>query len=509
MTDELPSGWSRAPLADVGTWGSGGTPSRSDAKAYGGDIPWLKIGDLPDGPVVSAEERITEHGLAVSAAKLLPPNTLLIAMYGSIGKLGITTEPCATNQAIAFCKPHAGLNLHYLFYLLMGERHRLLEKGQGGTQLNISQTILKDHEVSIAPSAEQKRIVSKIDELFSRIDEGERALQRVSMLVERYRQSVLKAAVTGELTRAWREKNKDTLEPGSALLARILTARREAWEKAELEKMKTKGITPANDSWKKKYQEPALPETSDLPVLRNGWVWASVDQLCAEFGNGLSKKPAHEPPGEPILRISAVRSLAVDTSDIRYYVPVDCELLDSFYARRGDLLFTRYNGSRELVGVSGVVNSVERVIHPDKLIKARPASPDLLGSDYLAVAVNCGASWRHISSCVKTSAGQHGISGSDIKRTPVPVPPTEEQRQIVDAFALADGKCAETRISCANEMRRSGAARQSVLAAAFVGKLVSQDPADEPSASLLERIAAKSGASTVVPKRGRKKKTTA
>jgi type I restriction enzyme S subunit len=79
----------------------------------------------------------------------------------------------------------------------------------------------------------------------------------------------------------------------------------------------------------------------------------------------------------------------------------------------------------------------------------------------------------------------------------------------VDAFALADGKCAETRISCANEMRRSGAARQSVLAAAFVGKLVSQDPADEPSASLLERIAAKSGASTVVPKRGRKKKTTA
>jgi len=87
----------------------------------------------------------------------------------------------------------------------------------------------------------------------------------------------------------------------------------------------------------------------------------------------------------------------------------------------------------------------------------------------------------------------------------VPVPPTEEQRQIVDAFALADGKCAETRISCAREMRRSGAARQSILAAAFAGELVSQDPADEPAALLLERIAAESGANTITPKRGRKK----
>lgn len=360
-------------------------------------------------------------------------------------------------------------------------------------------------KIPISPEPEQKRIVSKIDELFSRIDEGERALERISKLVERYRQSVLKAAVTGELTRAWREKNKDTPESGEALLARILTARRSAWEKAELSRLKAKGTTPASDSWKKKYQEPVRPQTSGLPSLPDGWAWASVDQLCAEFGNGLSKKPANEPPGEPILRISAVRSLAVDSSDTRYYVPDDREQLDSFYARRGDLLFTRYNGSRELVGVSGVVNSVERVLHPDKLIKARPAAPDLLGSDYLAIAVNCGASWRHISSCVKTSAGQHGISGSDIKRTPVPVPPTEEQRQIVDAFALADGKCAETRISCAREMRRSGAARQSILAAAFAGELVSQDPADEPAALLLERIAAESGANTITPKRGRKK----
>ena len=73
-------------------------------------------------------------------------------------------------------------------------------------------------------------------------------------LVERYRQSVLKAAVTGELTRDWREKNKGKLESGEALLARILKARREAWEKAELDKMKAKGITPANDKWKQKYR---------------------------------------------------------------------------------------------------------------------------------------------------------------------------------------------------------------------------------------------------------------
>jgi len=94
------------------------------------------------------------------------------------------------------------------------------------------------------PSNEQKRIVSKIDELFSSIEDGERALERVRKLVERYRQSVLKAAVTGELTRAWRDRHAGELEFGEALLTRIIEARRKAWEKSELGKMKQRASDP-------------------------------------------------------------------------------------------------------------------------------------------------------------------------------------------------------------------------------------------------------------------------
>ena len=116
----------------------------------------------------------------------------------------------------------------------------------------------------LPPKEEQARIVSKIEELFSSIDEGERALERVRKLVERYRQSVLKAAVTGELTREWREQHAGELESGEALLTRILEARRQAWEQSELAKMEARDIRPANDNWKKKYEAPQGPEINGL-----------------------------------------------------------------------------------------------------------------------------------------------------------------------------------------------------------------------------------------------------
>jgi type I restriction enzyme S subunit len=501
MTDELPSGWSRAPLADVGTWGSGGTPSRSDAKAYGGDIPWLKIGDLPDGPVVSTEERITEHGLAVSAAKLLPPNTLLIAMYGSIGKLGITTEPCATNQAIAFCKPHAGLNLHYLFYLLMGERHRLLEKGQGGTQLNISQTILKAHEVSIAPSAEQKRIVSKIDELFSRIDEGERALQRVSMLVERYRQSVLKAAVTGELTRAWREKNTDTLESGEVLLARILTARREAWEKAELEKMKAKGLTPANDKWKQKYSEPSPPETSDLPELPEGWAWASLPQL-GEFGRGKSKhRPRNDPKlyggNYPFLQTGRVRASGGFIADFDSTYN-EAGLAQSKLWPRGTICITIAANIAE----SGILQFA--ACFPDSVVGLVPS--EFVVGEYVEFFVRTA---RTSLDRYAPATAQKNINLEILEQVAVPLPPLEEQRAIFSKAQEELSKIADVERTLAQAAIQSSALRQTTLRSAFKGELVPQDFADEPASALLERIDAERGAESAAPKRGRKKKTTA
>jgi type I restriction enzyme S subunit len=175
---EPPMSWLECSLGDVGDWGSGGTPLRTKPEYYGGDIPWLVIGDLNDGLVTASVTTITEEGLSNSSAKVVDEGTLLIAMYGSIGKLGVAGMRCATNQAIAFCRPYSDMVTgDYLFVLLKSLRNELLLQGQGVAQQNISQKILKAHPVELPPLAEQHRIVAKVNELMALCDQLESARQ--------------------------------------------------------------------------------------------------------------------------------------------------------------------------------------------------------------------------------------------------------------------------------------------------------------------------------------------
>ena len=135
----LPNGWAIKPMTEVVTWGSGGTPKATESQYYdNGDIPWLIIGDLNDGVVTESQSKITELGLKNSSAKIIPAGTLLVAMYGSIGKLGITGIECCTNQAIAFAKELRGVSTKYMFYYMAMMKSKLISMGKGGTQNNIS-----------------------------------------------------------------------------------------------------------------------------------------------------------------------------------------------------------------------------------------------------------------------------------------------------------------------------------------------------------------------------------
>lgn len=431
-TNQLPSGWVRTDIGTLGNYINGRGFGKSEWKTAG--VPIIRIQNLNDESA-SFNYSNQDH----EEKYKVKDGDLLVAWAASLGVFKWNRGPAWLNQHIFRVEPEKRLvRKEFLFYALQGAIEGLYRKAHGSGMVHVTRDKFDSYPINLPPLKEQKRIVSKIDELFSEIEEGERALEKVRTLVERYRQSVLKAAVTGELTRDWREKHKDQLESGEALLARILKARREAWETAELAKMKAKGQKPANDLWKAKYKEPIAPDISSLPVLPDDWTWAAVDQLCSEFGNGLSKKPQHSPPGVPILRISAVRPLSVNETDLRYYAPEENEKLDSYYVHRGDILFTRYNGSAELVGVSGIYEGNEPVLHPDKLIRASVVSKSLVEPQYLALCMNAGESAKHIRAWVKTSAGQHGIAGSDIKRAPVPLPPLDEQREIVEQYAVAE-----------------------------------------------------------------------
>lgn len=191
----IPDGWEIKKMPQVVKWGSGGTPKATEKQYYdGGSIPWLVIGDLNDSIVSSSASKITELGLQNSSAKMIPAGTLLVAMYGSIGKLGITGIECCTNQAIAYAKELYGVTTKYMFFYMAMMKSELISKGKGGTQKNISQTVLNSLEVIVPPLPEQERIVARIEELFSQLDAGVETLKKTKAQLAVYRQAVLKEA---------------------------------------------------------------------------------------------------------------------------------------------------------------------------------------------------------------------------------------------------------------------------------------------------------------------------
>ena len=174
---KLPDRWCLTKLGAIGRWQSGGTPSRANSEYYVGDIPWLKIADLQDGYVKECSEKISNEAICNSSAKINPEGSIALAMYGSIGKLGILTFPAATNQAICVCSSFMGVDAKYLFFFLMSQRDEFVLKAGGGVQANISKEIIINHQIAIPPLPEQLRIVSKIDNLFSLLNDIESSLQ--------------------------------------------------------------------------------------------------------------------------------------------------------------------------------------------------------------------------------------------------------------------------------------------------------------------------------------------
>ena len=187
--------WIIKKMPEVVKWGSGGTPKATVKEYYeNGDIPWLIIGDLNDEIVLTSESKITQLGLENSSAKMIPKGTLLVAMYGSIGKLGITGIECCTNQAIAYVKELYGVTTKFMYYQMKLLKPKLISMGKGGTQKNISQTVLNSLDIIVPPVEEQKLIVSKIEELFSKLDKGVEELNKIKEQLKIYRQAVLKEA---------------------------------------------------------------------------------------------------------------------------------------------------------------------------------------------------------------------------------------------------------------------------------------------------------------------------
>ena len=166
---EIPNSWTWARMGQVGDWGAGSTPQRGNQDYYGGNILWLKTGELNNDIVYDTEEKITQRAFQDCSLRMNKIGDVLIAMYGAtIGKLAIVGKELTTNQACCGCTPYVVYNW-YLFYFLMASRDSFIKKGEGGAQPNISRVKLVEHLIPLPPLNEQKRIVKRIETLFEQL----------------------------------------------------------------------------------------------------------------------------------------------------------------------------------------------------------------------------------------------------------------------------------------------------------------------------------------------------
>jgi len=431
---------------------------------------------------------------------------IVIGRKGSIGALSYSENECWPIDTTYFVDKFSGVNAHFAFMILTALPLKSMNRSSAIPGLNREDVYALN--TSLPPLNEQKRIVEKLESLQARSRRAKAALDEVPALLEKLRQSILAAAFRGDLTKEWREKNPN-VEPASALLARIRTERRKKWEEAEFAKMTAKGKKPTDDKWKAKYKEPEPVDTTELPELPEGWCWASLDELLALLDQGWSPQcESSARTGEhqwAVMKTTAVQAAHFDEAQNKV-LPSHLDPRPDAELQSGDLLITRA-GPRSRAGVTCLVRNVlPRLMACDKVYRFRVVTP-VCRPDYIELFLNSHQALIQIEK-MKTGISESGVNLTREKflSLPVPVPPLSEQHSAV--LAAGQSVAAYRRYSHAlsDLAERFSDLDRSLLAKAFRGELVAQDPNDEPADVMLARV--KAAADDAAPKgRGRPART--
>lgn len=469
----LPDGWRWEKLTDVARLATGHTPSRKFAEYWAGDIPWIGIKDARvhhGREIGTTYQTVTREGIDNSASVVLPPNTVCLSRTASVGYVTVMKRSMATSQDFVNWICSDQLVPKFLMYLLIAEKDSLFRFGKGTTHTTIYFPEVKALHIGMPSPDEQRRIVAKIEELFSDLDAGVAALKRAKANLKRYRAAVLKAAVEGKLTEQWRADHPDT-EPADQLLARILTERRKRWEQDQLAKYEAKGKNPPK-GWKDKYKEPAKPDTSELPEVPKGWCWATLDAVADITGGVTKDKKRESRPGMrevPYLRVANVQRGFLDMSEIKS-ISTSEHIIADLRLQPGDVLFTE-GGDRDKLGRGWVwQGELEECIHQNHIFRARLFGVELLPRLVSHHGNTFGQEW--FSTAGKQTTNLASVNLGQLRQFPVPIAPTHEQREIdcLIAEKLSQIDAAEKAI--APGLARAVRLRQGILKRAFKGRLV-------------------------------------
>ena len=394
---------------------------------------------------------------------------------------------------ISLIRPSDELDPKFIYYQLTASSTQATIRSLASTTTNISNVStskLAELLFTLAPLPEQHRIVAEIERQFSLLDAGVASLKRVQANLKRYRAAVLQAACTGQLVpteAATARAEGRPYEPADVLLTRILAERRARWEAEQLAKMEAQGKLPLNGVWKAKYQEPAAPDTNGLPKLPEGWAIGGLEQLTSAVRvicYGILMPKDNIAGGVPYVKVKDMKGDRIDFDGL-HRTTVE---IASAFARAsliaGDVLLS-------IRGTYGRVAEVPTELSGGNITQdtARLAVSPLLNSRFLSIHLRSDNTQRHFARVARGVAVK-GVNIADVRLTPVLLPPLVEQDRIVEEV--------ERRLSVVDNLeqvvkanlKRAERLRQAVLKEAFAGRLVPQDPDDEPASVLLERIKA-------------------
>ncbi|MCB6470766.1 restriction endonuclease subunit S [Coprococcus comes] len=426
---EIPDSWEWLRLGSIGDWGSGATPSRSVPEYYGGDIPWLKTGDLNDGHIEYIPEKISHLALEKTSVRLNPTGSVLIAMYGAtIGKVGILTFPATTNQACCACLPIEIYN-EYLFYFLMSQKVAFVKQGEGGAQPNISKAKIVATLMPLPPLAEQYRIVAKIKEVIPHIEYYGEIHSSVSSLNASFpnllKKSILQEAVQGKLV-----PQDPTDEPASVLLEHIRAEKEQLIKAGKIKRDKNESIIFRRDnSHYEKLDGIERCIDDEIPFeIPESWAWTSVGEVCSNIQYGSSQKSSSI--GKiAVLRMGNLQNGRIVLDKLVY--TSDLKEIEKYPLEYNDLLFNRTN-SKELVGKVAIYKGEIPAIYAGYLVRVHPI---LIESDYLNYVMQSQYYWIYCQNVRSDAIGQSNINAEKLKHFIFPLPPLQEQKRIVDRIS--------------------------------------------------------------------------
>lgn len=456
-------------IKDIAKTTTGGTPNRAIPIYYGGNIPWIKSGELNDGLITSYEETITEDGLENSSAKLYPKGTLVVALYGAtVGKTGILNFDSTSNQAVCAVFPVDGISKEYLFWFFRQKRFEFLQESFGGAQPNINQEILKNTKVPIPPKNIQESVqellfhIEKTKQVFDvkeysviipqlqefittkeNYDLARRIFSENFYLIQKLRQKILKEAVQGKLV----TRNQND-EPASNLLKKIQIEKGKSIKEKKIKKEKS--MLPISEE--------------EIPYeLPKEWMWCRLRDISQTISDGVHYAPPYLAKGVPCISAKDVYNHKINLKNCNYVSNEEySSQKNKFNLRKNSLLVTKsgsigrtaiFDGSYDLYLVEsvGVINVNEYLINPkyiqyllDKIFDSITYSGDFVR----------GLAVKHLTL---------NLIGS----IPIPLPPLNEQKRIVEKIDYLMKLCDELEEKVKENQKNSKLLLNSVLREVF------------------------------------------